>query len=125
MLPVREPLTVQRQELLPTALPTRTGTRCWCQWPSSFVVFVASHIVNPGFDPLFSSGERAQDSDELFEGVDFPAGRPDHGAAFLDNELDAVAGFQAEAFANLLRNRQLAFAADGAKMAHLYQSSLL
>src|ERR1700693_3635361 len=91
---------------------------------TSFVVFIASHIVNPGFYSLFPAGERTCTSDKLLEGVDFRAGWLDHRAAFLHHKLDAVAGFQPKALANLLWNGDLAFAADFAGVFHLYSRAL-
>jgi hypothetical protein len=88
------------------------------------VVPVAPHLVNPGLYPLFAARKWASDSDELFEGVGLQPYRTDHGATFLHHKLDAVAGLQAEAFTNLLRNSNLAFAADCTGVIHLYLSPL-
>jgi len=49
---------------------------------------------------------------ELFEGIDFRADWPDHGAILLHHKLDAVAGFQPEASTYRLREGDLALAAD-------------
>src|SRR6266852_8010513 len=93
-LPRRAPLTTERRSWLPTILRTKIGIGYSCQWPFSFVVFIAAHIVYPSLYSLFPAGERAQNSYELIEGVDFRAGGPDHSTTFFHHKLDPVARFQ-------------------------------
>src|SRR5258708_5896355 len=118
------PVTTGLRRWAPKVLPTRKEIGYSYPELSSFVVFIASHIVNPGFYSLFPAGKGAQDSNVLFEWVDFRSSWPDHGAIFLHHKLDAVARGETKAFTDFLRNGNLAFTADGTRFIHLYFNSL-
>src|SRR5271155_977789 len=124
--PRRALLTAQRRLQPLTVLQTRIETGYSYPGPFSFVVFVfvASHVVDPSLDSLFAAGERTQNSNIFFKGIDFRVEGTDHGATFLNHKLDAVAGCKPEPSTNLLRNGDLAFAADCTGVPHLYSASL-
>src|SRR5579863_9860408 len=107
-------------------MPTKLATQYLCRSLFSLVVVpVAAHLVNPRLYSLFAARERTSNPDKLLERVHFLTGWPDHGSVLFDDKLDAIAGLQAQALANFLRHRKLAFAADCAKVAHIYHDSLL
>jgi hypothetical protein len=100
------------------------GVRMLVQEPSSFVIFIASHIVNPSFYAFFPTGERGGNSNHRPKRIPFRVGRTDDRAILFNDEFDTVASSEAEALANLLRNGHLTFAADGTEVGHLYLASL-
>ena len=72
------------------------------------LLVIASHIVNPGFDPVFAAGKRDRGFQLTFQmGFGSPRAGRITGAVFLDDKLDAVAGSDAERFRISLRNRHL------------------
>ena len=103
--------------------PDKRARLCLCQVPSSFVVFITAHVVDPCLDPFFPAGERRRESNGLPKGLASGRVGPDHSAAFLYYKFNAIT-VSAEAPADLPWNRDLAFAADCAGVIHLYLCSL-
>src|SRR5678816_1885893 len=103
----------------PAVHSTRVRKECWCRVLSSFTplrsaVVISAQLVDPGIDLLRPSRKRTQDSPIFIEGVGRRACRTNYRAIAFNHEINAISGCKAETIPNLLRNRNLSLAANGA-----------
>src|SRR5271157_649263 len=110
----------------PEVRPTKVRKGRWCRGQSSFGAAAClaraftPHVVDPGLDSRFASGKRAQKATIFLERILGRPGWTDDGAVAVHDKIHAVAGGEAEAVADFLRDRDLSLAADGAGVLHLY-----
>jgi hypothetical protein len=92
-----------------------------CQSLSAFQrLLLITQIAYPGIDLAPAAEGRRRRSDVLLEWIFRVAGGTENSTPVIHKELDTVAFLQAEAAADLKRNRDLPFAADRAGWRHLY-----
>src|SRR5215831_18745182 len=74
-----------------------------------------AHIADPGVD-LLAAAKRLQGSAVSLEGIALSTKRADQSLAIFDNKFNPITRGEADAAADLQRNRDLAFAANRARI---------
>src|SRR5580692_1679673 len=107
-----------------TARRTTARIERWCPVLFSIVAFVlVTHLADPRVD-LLPAAKMLQGSPIFLEGIVLAAERAKQDFAVFYDELHPIPCGQADTGADLLRNGHLAFAANSARMFHLYPDSL-